>query len=106
MPGSGKRRSRHLAGKLLLCPSEREDDFPAAIFSQSVPDRALLREGWRKLLPRAVADPLNPQSWKGGRGHAVSALEMPEAPEQPGWATPAAHWDAPQCIEWHKHETE
>ncbi|MFU0446405.1 enterochelin esterase [Pseudocitrobacter faecalis] len=88
-------------GSYCFAPSEREDDFPAAIFSQSVPDRALLREGWRKLLPRAVADPLNPQSWKGGRGHAVSALEMPDAPEQPGWTTPAAHWNAPQCIKWH-----
>ncbi|MDT1893393.1 DUF3327 domain-containing protein, partial [Acinetobacter baumannii] len=46
---------------------------------------ALLREGWRKLLPRAIADPLNPHSWRGGRGHGVSALEMPQAPAQPGW---------------------
>lgn len=43
-----------------------------------------------KLLPQAIADPLNPQSWKGGRGHAVSALEMPQAPLQPGWDCPQA----------------
>jgi enterochelin esterase family protein len=34
--------------------------------SALTPDRALLREGWRKLLPRAIADPLNPQSWRAG----------------------------------------
>lgn len=49
-----------------------------------------MREGWRKLLPQAIADPLNLQSWKGGRGHAVSALEMPQAPLQPGWDCPQA----------------
>lgn len=59
-------------------------------FSAPSPDRLELREGWRKLLPRAIADPLNPQSWKGGRGHAVSALEMPQAPLQPGWDCPQA----------------
>ncbi len=59
--------------------------FSPQLFNGEAPDRALLREGWRKLLPRAVADPRNPQSWKGGRGHAVSALELPQAPEQPGW---------------------
>ena len=87
-------------GSYCFIPSAREDDFPAAIFTAAEPDRALLREGWRKLLPQAVADPLNPQSWKGGRGHAVSALEMPNAPLQPGWSTPAATWNAPQRLTW------
>lgn len=87
-------------GSYCFAPSERDDDFSPAIFTGSIPDRTLLREGWRKLLPRAEADPLNPQSWKGGRGHAVSALEMPNAPEQPGWSSPAATWNAPRCIEW------
>ena len=59
-----------------------------------------LREGWRKLLPHAVSDPLNAQSWRGGRGHAVSALEMPEAPVQPGWNHPDAPYKKPVCIEW------
>jgi enterochelin esterase family protein len=48
------------------------------VFHGEQPDRMALREGWRRLLPHAVSDPLNPQSWRGGRGHAVSALEMPE----------------------------
>jgi enterochelin esterase family protein len=48
----------------------------------------------------AVSDPLNPQSWRGGRGHAVSALEMPEAPVQPGWNRPDAPYSPPACIEW------
>ena len=88
-------------GSYCFAPSVREDDFPPAIFTAAEPDRMRLREGWRKLLPQAIADPLNPQSWKGGRGHAVSALEMPQAPEQPGWSTPAARWNPPQCITWH-----
>jgi enterochelin esterase family protein len=87
-------------GSYCFAPSERDDDFSPANFMADVPDRTLLREGWRQVLPRAVADAFNPQSWKGGRGHAVSALEMPDAPEQPGWSTPATTWNAPQCIEW------
>ncbi len=43
-----------------------------------------------KTITQAIADPLNLQSWKGGRGHAVSALEMPQAPLQPGWDCPQA----------------
>ena len=67
-------------GSYCFIPSARDDDFSPQLFNGDSPDRALLREGWRKLLPRAIADPLNPQSWKGGRGHAVSALELPDAP--------------------------
>ncbi|MFP1483098.1 enterochelin esterase [Escherichia coli] len=72
-------------GSYCFIPTERDD-----IFSAPSPDRLELREGWRKLLPQAIADPLNPQSWKGGRGHAVSALEMPQAPLQPGWDCPGS----------------
>ncbi|PYD07296.1 enterochelin esterase, partial [Pseudomonas syringae pv. pisi] len=72
-------------GSYCFIPTERDD-----IFSVPSPDRLELREGWRKLLPQAIADPLNLQSWKGGRGHAVSALEMPQAPLQPGWDCPQA----------------
>ncbi len=87
-------------GSYCFIPSAREDDFSAAVFLNDAPDRAALREGWRRLLPHAVADPLNPQSWKGGRGHAVSALEMPDAPCQPGWTTPADVGTPPQPISW------
>ncbi len=70
-------------GSYRFIPSDRDDDFSPEVFSADAPDRALLREGWRKLLPRAIADPLNPHSWRGGRGHGVSALEMPQAPRSP-----------------------
>lgn len=70
-------------GSYCFIPSERDD-----IFTTPSPDRAALREGWRQLLPQAIADPRNSQSWKGGRGHCVSALEMPEAPVQVGWDCP------------------
>ncbi len=70
------------------------------MFSADAPDRALLREGWRKLLPRAIADPLNPHSWRGGRGHGVSALEMPQAPAQPGWDPLNEAHPAARCLEW------
>lgn len=87
-------------GTYCLIPSANEHDFPAAAFVGEVPDLIALREGWRKLLPRAIADPLNPDSWKGGRGHPVSALHLPASPPQAGWDKPAAAWAAPQCIIW------
>lgn len=52
-------------GSYCFIPSVHDDDFAAAVFSAQTPDRYLLREGWRKLLPQAIADPLNPQSWRG-----------------------------------------
>ena len=82
-------------GSYCFIPTERDD-----IFSAPSPDRLELREGWRKLLPQAIADPLNPQSWKGGRGHAVSALEMPQAPLQPGWNCPQAPETPAKEIIW------
>ncbi|MCZ0099437.1 enterochelin esterase [Raoultella ornithinolytica] len=88
-------------GSYCFIPSDRDDDFAPEIFNGGSPDRTLLREGWRRLLPRAIADPLNPQSWKGGRGHAVSALELPLAPEQPGWSLRNTPYQPPVCIEWH-----
>ena len=87
-------------GSYCFIPSVNEDDFADAVFHGEQPERLALREGWRKLLPAAMADPLNPQSWRGGRGHPVSALEMPEAPVQPGWNTPATPGNAPVCFEW------
>ena len=88
-------------GSYCFIPSDNENDFASAVFDGEQPDRMALREGWRKLLPHAVSDPLNAQSWRGGRGHAVSALEMPEAPVQPGWNHPDTPYKKPVCIEWH-----
>ncbi len=87
-------------GSYCFIPSDNENDFADAVFEGEQPDRMALREGWRKLLPHAISDPLNAQSWRGGRGHAVSALEMPEAPVQPGWNHPDMPFKAPICIEW------
>lgn len=87
-------------GSYCFIPSDNENDFASAVFEGEQPDRMALREGWRKLLPYAVSDPLNPQSWRGGRGHAVSALEMPDAPVQPGWDRPNTPYQPPVCIEW------
>nr|WP_239549495.1 enterochelin esterase [Lelliottia amnigena] len=88
-------------GSYCFIPSENEHDFAEAVFSAATPDRMALREGWRKLLPRAISDPLNPQSWRGGRGHPVSALEMPHAPVQPGWNHADTPFSPPECIDWH-----
>ena len=88
-------------GSYCFIPSDNENDFASAVFEGDQPDRMALREGWRKLLPHAVSDPLNAQSWRGGRGHAVSALEMPEAPVQPGWNHPDTPYKKPVRIEWH-----
>ena len=88
-------------GSYCFIPSDNENDFASAVFEGEQPDRMALREGWRKLLPHAVSDPLNVQSWRGGRGHGVSALEMPEAPVQPGWNHPDTPYKKPVCIEWH-----
>ena len=88
-------------GSYCLIPSESDTDFPAEVFTATPPDRTALREGWRKLLPRAIADPLNPQSWRGGRGHPVSALEMPDAPPQPGWHDTAILFNEPHLLHWH-----
>lgn len=88
-------------GSYCFIPTSSEDDFPAAAFEGIEPDRMALREGWRKLLPKAIADPLNPDSWLGGRGHDVSALQLPQAPAQPGWDNPAASFSPAKCITWH-----
>lgn len=75
-------------GSYCFIPSTRDDDFAASLFNGNPPDRELLREGWRRVLPRAVADSRNTLSWRGGRGHAVSGLSLPDAPLQPGWEGP------------------
>lgn len=88
-------------GSYCFIPSENADDFAPDVFHGEQPERMALREGWRKLLPQAMSDPLNAQSWRGGRGHDVSALEMPDAPVQPGWDRPDTPYRQPVCIEWH-----
>lgn len=88
-------------GSYCLIPSDGADDFSPQVFAQLPPDRMALREGWRKLLPRAIADPLNPHSWRGGRGHPVSPLAMPGAPHQPGWDRPDAVYTPATVMSWH-----
>lgn len=92
--------SANWRGSYCFIPTARDDIF-AALAADETPDRNVQREGWRQLLPQAIADPLNPQSWRGGRGHAVSALEMPDAPVQPGWDQPAAPDCPAVCLQWH-----
>ncbi|EOL9133212.1 enterochelin esterase [Enterobacter cloacae] len=87
-------------GSYCFIPSENTDDFAPDVFHGEQPDRLALREGWRKLLPQAMSDPLNTQNWRGGRGHDVSALEMPDAPVQPGWDRPNTSYRQPVCIDW------
>ena len=86
-------------GSYCFIPTTRNDIF-SSLAVGAAPDRSELREGWRQLLPQAIADPLNPQSWQGGRGHAVSALEMPEAPVQPGWDRPENPDSPAVCLQW------
>lgn len=87
-------------GSYCLIPSTRTDDFADAVFAGDAPDRTALREGWRRLLPQAIADPQNPDSWRGGRGHPVSALHMPGAPGQAGWDRPDTPYAEPVCFHW------
>jgi enterochelin esterase family protein len=87
-------------GSYCLIPSTNQDDFSPQVFSQTPPERTALREGWRALFPHAIADPLNSHTWRGGRGHPVSPLALPGAPEQPGWNKPDAEFTPPVCFEW------
>lgn len=91
--------SANWRGSYCFIPTTRNDIF-SSLAVGAAPDRSELREGWRQLLPQAIADPLNPQSWQGGRGHAVSALEMPEAPVQPGWDRPEDPDSPAVCLQW------
>lgn len=91
--------SANWRGSYCFIPTARNDIFAPQALGET-PDRIALREGWRQLLPQAIADPLNSQSWQGGRGHAVSALEMPEAPVQPGWDRPENPDSPAVCLQW------
>lgn len=83
-------------GSYCFIPSRQNSDFAAPVFE----DPQSLRAEWQRLLPLAESDPLNPLGWPGGRGHAVSGLEMPDAPEQPGWNQPAAKYNPPRELTW------
>ena len=91
--------SANWRGSYCFIPTARNDIFAPQALGET-PDRTALREGWRQLLPQAIADPLNSQSWQGGRGHAVSALEMPDAPVQPGWDRPENPDSPAVCLQW------
>ena len=91
--------SANWRGSYCFIPTTRNDIF-SSLAVGAAPDRSVLREGWRQLLPQAIADPLNPQSWQGGRGQAGSALEMPEAPVQPGWDRPEDPDSPAVCLQW------
>ena len=68
-------------GSYCLIPSVDDGDFPADHLAADQ-----LRSWWKRHLPAAIADPLNPlRSWRNARGHAVSPLHMPAAPPQPAW---------------------
>lgn len=86
-------------GSYCFIPSLYTDDFADAALS-ATPDMAALREGWRKLLAQAISDPLNPHSWRGGRGHPTSALHLPDAPLQPGWDGEHPPVRPPLCVSW------
>ncbi|WP_161805963.1 enterochelin esterase domain-containing protein, partial [Citrobacter freundii] len=56
--------SANWRGSYCFIPTTRNDIF-SSLAVGAAPDRSVLREGWRQLLPQAIADPLNPQSWQG-----------------------------------------
>lgn len=83
-------------GSYCFIPSCQSNDFAASVFQ----DPQSIRKEWQRLLPQAESDPLNPLSWIGGRGHWVSGLEMPDAPEQPGWNRPDAQYTPAKELIW------
>ncbi|BDH46900.1 enterochelin esterase [Salmonella enterica subsp. enterica serovar Choleraesuis] len=88
-------------GSYCFIPTSRDDDFAGVTPGADQVTRRALRDGWRRLLPHAISDPLNPQSWRGGRGHGVSALSLPKAPLQPGWDAPETAFTPATCEQWH-----
>ena len=86
-------------GSYCFIPSVNENDFADDVFEGERTVRRCAKAGVTSP-PQAMSDPLNPQSWRGGRGHDVSALEMPGAPLQLGWDRPDTPHHAPVCIDW------
>jgi enterochelin esterase family protein len=85
-------------GSYCFIPSDRATIFRRRCLPVQ-PDRAALREGWRKLLPRAIADPLNPQSWRAGAAIPCRRWRCP-APRSPAGIGPMPH--TPRAgDEWH-----
>lgn len=91
----------HWRGSYCFIPSVNASDFPPAARVQP-PDYQALCDGWRQLLPMAIADPLNPAaSWQSGLGHPVSPLHLPLAPPQPGWqCTDTVDYTPPIMLNW------
>lgn len=87
-------------GSYCFIPSRQQDDFDAQVFDETTRDKQAVREGWRKLLPNAIADPLNHLSWRGGRGHPFCALALEDAPHQPGWNAAQTAYRDPHCLLW------
>lgn len=91
----------HWRGSYCLIPSTHEDDFAVSVFNAEQPDELALQEGWRKLLPLAIADPLNNHNWICARGYPSCALALPTAPPQPGWDAPQnTPYNKPHCFTW------
>lgn len=80
----------HWRGSYCLVPDIHV--FPADIVGD--------RRQWQSLLTGAIADPLNPFSWSGGRGHPVSGLSLPFAPPQPAWDAAELSFPEPWCFSW------
>lgn len=88
-------------GSYCFIPSTRTTDFSPEGQQDAQPSKLAIRQGWKTLLPQAIADPLNPVTWRGGRGHPFSGLSLPEAPLQPGWDDKQAHYSVPDSQLWH-----
>ena len=88
-------------GSYCFIPSPRITDFDQYSAEDRVANKQIVRQGWKTLLPQAIADPLNPLTWRGGRGHPFCGLSLPEAPFQPGWSDSLVRYQAPDSFLWH-----
>lgn len=59
-----------------------------------------------KTVPQAIADPLNLQSWKAGRGARCFCTRNAQAPLQPGWDCPQAPEIPAKEIIWKSEQVE
>ncbi|MBS0847636.1 enterochelin esterase [Citrobacter sp. JGM124] len=93
-------------GSYCFIPSSQASDFGQYVPGDPHINPLAIRQGWKKLLPQAIADPLNSLSWSGGRGHPFSGLSLPDAPPQPGWDDNAPSCQPPACFVWHSQRLE
>ncbi len=70
---------------------QNTDDFAPDVFTVSSGSHGAARRLAQALLPQAISDPLNTQSWQAGEEHDVSALEMPDAQCSPAGIAPMRH---------------